>query len=106
VAEVGTWPTGVALNNATGGVSTSSTLAAGNYQFQYQLCDLNVPVNCAANTVDLDVENKLIVNAQAGIATLGVNSTPLKNVVNGQPPNQPDTINGVNAGCRPRRIAR
>jgi hypothetical protein len=98
VAEVGTWPTGVALNNATGGISTSSTLAAGDYQFQYQLCDLNVPVNCAINTVDLDVENKIVVNAQAGIATLGTNSTPLKNVVNGQPPNQPDTINGVN--CR------
>jgi hypothetical protein len=98
VAEVGTWPTGVALNNATGGISTASTLAAGNYQFQYQLCDLNVPVNCAANTVDLDVENKIVVNAQAGIATLGTNSTPLKNVVNGQPPNQPDTINGV--ACR------
>jgi hypothetical protein len=98
VAEVGTWPTGIALNNATGGVSTSSTLAAGNYQFQYQLCDLNVPVNCSAATVDLDVENKLIVNAQAATVTLGVNSTPLKNVVNGQPPNQPDTINGV--ACR------
>jgi hypothetical protein len=98
VTEVGTWPTGVALNNATGGISTSSTLAAGGYEFQYQLCDLNVPVNCAVNTIDLDVENKIIVNAQTGIATLGVNSTPLKNVVNGQPPNQPDSINGVN--CR------
>jgi hypothetical protein len=98
VVAVGTWPTGVALNNATGGISTSSTLAAGDYQFQYQLCDLNVPVNCAINLVDLDVEYKIIVNAQAGIATLGTNSTPLKNVVNGQPPNQPDTINGV--ACR------
>jgi hypothetical protein len=98
VAEVGTWPTGVALDNATGGIITSKTLAAGGYEFQYQLCDLNVPVNCAANTIDLDITNKLIVNAQAGIATLGKNSTPLKNVVNGQPPNQPDTINGVN--CR------
>jgi len=98
VAEVGTWPTGIALNNATGGVSTSSTLAAGSYQFQYQLCDLNVPVNCAVNTVDLDVENKLIVNAQTATVALGVNSTPLKNVVNGQPPNQPDTINGI--ACR------
>jgi hypothetical protein len=98
VAKVGTWPTGVNLNNATGGISTSRTLAAGGYEFQYQLCDLNVPANCAINTVDLDIETKLIVNAQAGIATLGKNSTPLKNVVNGQPPNQPDTINGVN--CR------
>jgi hypothetical protein len=98
VTEVGTWPTGVVLNNATGGIITSRTLAAGGYQFQYQLCDLNVPANCAANTIDLDVTNSLIVNAQAGIATLGTNSTPLKNVVNGQPPNQPDTINGVN--CR------
>jgi hypothetical protein len=98
VAEVGTWPTGVALNNATGGVSTASTLAAGNYQFQYQLCDLNVPVNCSVNFVDLDVENKLIVNAQTATVALGVNSTPLKNVVNGQPPNQPDTLNGV--ACR------
>ncbi len=98
VAKVGTWPTGVNLNNATGGISTAATLAAGGYEFQYQLCDLNVPANCAANTIDLDIETKLVVNAQAGIATLGTNSTPLKNVVNGQPPNQPDTINGVN--CR------
>ncbi len=98
VAKVGTWPPGVNLNNATGGISTAATLAAGGYEFQYQLCDLNVPANCAINSVDLDIETKLIVNAQAGIATLGKNSTPLKNVVNGQPPNQPDTINGVN--CR------
>jgi hypothetical protein len=98
VAKVGNWPTGVALDNATGGLYTSSTLAAGGYEFQYQLCDLNVPVNCAANTIDLDITNKIIVNAQAGIATFGKNSTPLKNVVNGQSPNQPDTINGVN--CR------
>jgi hypothetical protein len=98
VAEVGTWPTGVALDNASGGIYTSSTLAAGGYEFQYQLCDLNVPVNCAANTIDLDLTNMLIVNAQAGIATFGKNSTPLKNVVNGQAPNQPDSINGVN--CR------
>jgi hypothetical protein len=92
VAKVGTWPTGVNLNNATGGISTSSTLAAGGYEFQYQLCDLNVPANCAVNTVDLDIENKLIVNAQSGIATVGTNSTPIKNVLSG------DTINGVQ--CR------
>jgi hypothetical protein len=92
VVKVGTWPTGVNLNNATGGISTATTLAAGGYEFQYQLCDLNVPVNCAVGTVDLDVETKIIVNAQTGIATYSTNSTPIKNVVTG------DTINAVQ--CR------
>ncbi len=92
VAKVGTWPTGVNLNNATGGISTAATLAAGGYEFQYQLCDLNVPVNCAINTVNLDIENKLVVNAQSGIATFNTNSTSIRNVVSG------DTINGVQ--CR------
>jgi hypothetical protein len=86
------WPMGIVLNSGTGAVTASKAVAPGTYSLQYKLCDLNVPANCGASTLALDIETSLVVNAQSGTATLSVNSTPIKNVVSG------DTINGVQ--CR------
>jgi len=51
VAQSGAWPAGIALNTTTGAVTVASTAASGSYQFQYQLCDLNIPADCAVATI-------------------------------------------------------
>ena len=47
VAKVGSWPSGLSLIATNGQVYASATVPEGNYTLGYQLCDKNVPVNCA-----------------------------------------------------------
>jgi uncharacterized membrane protein len=50
IAQIGNWPTGIALDTLTGAVITANSVPAGTYQLQYQLCDKNTPANCGTAT--------------------------------------------------------
>jgi len=90
VAQVGSWPTGIALTPSTGAVSTKVAVPAGNYNVQYRLCDRNVPAVCANMTDTVKVITASI-NAvpESGSATVGVASRPIANVAAN------DTVNGA-----------
>ena len=91
ITKIGTWPTGISLNTTTGAVTTSSSLASGSYAFQYELCDLNVPANCAVATDEVTVTSSVIANPDSGVAVAGKASTPIPNVAIN------DFVNGVQA---------
>jgi hypothetical protein len=91
VTTVGTWPTGIALNSNTGAVSVTTAVAVGTYDFQYELCDLNVPADCAATTDEIIVTSSAVANPDIGTAVAGKASTPIKNVATN------DLVNGVQA---------
>jgi hypothetical protein len=92
VAQVGTWPTGIALTPSTGQISTTITVPAGQYSVQYQVCDKNVPPLCAAATDTVTVVQPVIVaNSDSGSATAGIAAKPINNVAAN------DTVNGVPA---------
>jgi hypothetical protein len=91
IGKVGTWPSGFGLNGTTGAVTTSSSVAPGVYDFSYNLCDLNVPANCASMEDEVTVTSSVIANPDTGSAVAGVASTPIHNVAGN------DTVNGVPA---------
>ncbi|RYD95772.1 MAG: hypothetical protein EOP54_15210, partial [Sphingobacteriales bacterium] len=47
VSQVGTWPTGIALNTTTGAITVAALTPRGAYNVTYQLCDKLTPANCA-----------------------------------------------------------
>jgi len=82
IAKVGTWPTGIGLNTATGAVSTTIAVTPGTYTFVYQLCDRNSPAQCADATDSVTVITASIVaNPASGTAVVGTASTPIASVV-------------------------
>ncbi|PRY28144.1 hypothetical protein CLV58_1301, partial [Spirosoma oryzae] len=90
VAQVGTYPTGISLNPATGSVSVAAGTAPGSYTLAYQLCDKLTPVTCTTAIVSLTVTASSVANPDAGTASAGTGGTPVANVaandvVNGQP---------------------
>jgi len=95
VAQVGTWPAGIALTPSTGAVSTTIAVPAGIYSIQYQLCDKNSPPDCPPTGLATDTVTVLAaaINpvAQSGNAVAGTASTPIANIVAG------DTVNGAPA---------
>jgi hypothetical protein len=92
VGKVGIWPTGIALNPSTGAITVAKTVASPyTYDFQYELCDLNVPANCATGDIEIDVTTSVVANPDTGTAVAGAASTPIRNVAAN------DTINGVQA---------
>lgn len=91
ITTVGTLPTGFALNGKTGAVTTSASVAPGVYDFSYELCDLNVPANCASAEDEVTVTATVIANRDIGKAIAGLASTAVVNVVGN------DTINGQKA---------
>jgi uncharacterized repeat protein (TIGR01451 family) len=91
VAQSGTWPTGIALNTATGSVTTTAALAPGTYSVAYQLCDRNTPPNCATITDTVTVKASIIPIADSGTATSGTPSTAIADVAAN------DTVNGAAA---------
>ncbi len=88
VAQVGTWPTGIALNGTTGAVSTTTAAAAGTFSLQYQLCDKNSPANCATATDTVTINDSIVIKPDPGTAVAGIPSTPIANVAAGA------TVNG------------
>jgi hypothetical protein len=92
VARVGAWPPGIALEPNTGAITVGkTTISPYTYDFQYQLCDLNVPANCATGDVEIVVTSAVVANPDAGTAVAGKASTPVKNVASN------DTVNGAQA---------
>lgn len=95
VTVQGTWPTGLALNAATGGIGTSATVAPGNYAVQYTLCDRNVPVNCATAVATVHLTASVVPATASGTVVAGAAATPIANVAaNG-------TVNGAPATLGP-----
>jgi hypothetical protein len=90
VAQSGTWPVGITLDPATGTVSTSASVQPGTYNFTYQLCDKNTPVNCAVIADQITVTPNIAPTNDAGSMVAGTASTPIANIaaldnVNGAP---------------------
>jgi hypothetical protein len=96
VAPAGVWPSGITLDSAADAVSTSAALAAGTYNFPYQLCDLAAPPHCATTTDTITVSAASIVAlADSGNADAGIASRPIANVAAN------DTVNGAPAVLGP-----
>ena len=92
VGKVGAWPAGINLNSSTGAITASKAVVSPyTYDFQYLLCDLNVPANCASGDVEIVVTSAVVANPDAGTAVAGRASTPVKNVASN------DTVNGIQA---------
>lgn len=88
VAQTGHWPSGIALK-ANGAVYTAAAVAPGVFHYQYQLCDKNVPSDCAISSVTVTVSAPSIVaNRDYGSGMAGVASTLVANVAAN------DTVNG------------
>jgi uncharacterized repeat protein (TIGR01451 family) len=90
VATVGTWPPGIALNPATGAISSTAAVGPGSYSLIYQLCDRSTPPNCGSATATVTITALIVPVAENGAATAGIASTPIANVaandrVNGAP---------------------
>lgn len=73
------WPAGITIG-ADGKINVSSTVAAGTYNLEYQICNKNNSEDCDVATVTVQV-NGLTANPDNGSATQGVASTPVANVV-------------------------
>ena len=91
VSQVGTWPAGIALNTATGGITTTTAVGPGVYSVQYQLCDKSTPPNCATTTDTVTVTASIVATPDTGTAVAGTASTPVVNVVSN------DAVNGAAA---------
>lgn len=91
IAPVGTWPVGIVLDPQTGAVSTSATVQPGTYVVAYQLCDTNTPANCATQTVTITVSSAIVPASDSGLATAGIPSIPILNIVAN------DRVNGTPA---------
>lgn len=84
------WPTGIALDPATGAVSVSKDVEPGIYNLKYQLCDKSSPVNCKEASITLTVSSDVAPVADTATVSAGVDSTAITNVasndvVNGKP---------------------
>lgn len=90
VAQVGTWPTGIVLNNSTGAVTTTTAVPAGNYSLAYRLCDKSVPATCNSTTDALTViASSIVPGADSGTAVAGIASRAIPDVTAN------DTVNGA-----------
>jgi uncharacterized repeat protein (TIGR01451 family) len=99
VAQSGTWPAGISLNTATGGVATSASVAPGTYSLQYQLCDRNTPVNCRLQTLTITVSAAIAPITENGTGVSGTASIPIANVRSN------DTVNGFAASSSNSTLA-
>ena len=92
VSTSGSWPAGIVLNTATGAVTTTIAVPAMQYPLTYNLCDRNLPQQCAQATDTLIVVAHSIVAApDSGSAIVGVATKVIANVAAN------DTVNGVPA---------
>ena len=91
VAQSGTWTTGIALNTATGAITTTAAVGPGSYSVAYQLCGKNTPANCVTTTDTVTVTASIVPMADSGTAVSGTASTLIANVTAN------DTVNGVAA---------
>ncbi|GAB3540812.1 hypothetical protein GCM10027577_05300 [Spirosoma fluminis] len=90
ISQIGTYPTGITLNPATGSVSVAVGTTPGSYTVGYQLCDRLTPATCATATVTITVTPTITAAPDAGTVSAGTGGTAVANVrandiVNGQP---------------------
>lgn len=90
VAQIGTWPNGIALDPSSGAVTTTAAVPPATYTFQYQLCDLNSPPDCASTTDVVTVTASIVAlpdagNADAGIVSRAIVNVAANDMVNGAP---------------------
>ncbi len=88
VAQSGTWAAGVALNTATGAITTTAAVPPGTYSLVYQLCDKSTPPNCATATDTVTVSASILPGSPSGTAVAGTASTPITDIASGS------TVNG------------
>lgn len=91
VAQSGIWPTGIALDTATGAINVAANTAPGTYNVTYQLCDKNSPANCNTVTDTITVAAAITPVADSGTVQGHVASTAIANVAAN------DTVNGATA---------
>lgn len=92
VLPSGQWNPLILLNSSTGSVRTNQGLAVGSYSIPYQLCDLNVPKNCAIGLGTVTViAASILANPVSGVAATGISSTPIANLVS----SGNDTVDGA-----------
>ncbi len=89
IAASGAYPTGIALDVASGAISTTTGAVPGVHAVQYQLCDKLTPAHCATATATVTVNAVIAPQADSGTAAAGTAGTPVANVaandsVNGQ----------------------
>ena len=91
ISASGSWPAGIVLNTASGAVTTTIAVPANQYSLTYNLCDRNVPAQCAPATDTLNVIASSIVaapdsgSAVAGVATKVIANVAANDTVNGAP---------------------
>ncbi|GAB3491443.1 hypothetical protein GCM10027341_04400 [Spirosoma knui] len=90
ISQIGTYPTGITLDPATGIVNVAVGTTPGSYTVGYQLCDRLTPATCATATVTITVTPTITAAPDAGTASAGTGGTAVANVrtndiVNGLP---------------------
>jgi hypothetical protein len=91
ITAVGTWPTGITLNTATGAVSVTAGTTAGNYTPQYRICSQAAPTICSTATVTVPVFAINAVNDNGATINSVIGGTSIANVLVN------DTLNGAAA---------
>jgi uncharacterized repeat protein (TIGR01451 family) len=93
LATGATVPAGLMFDTATGAVSVAAGTPAGNYSFDYQLCDIANPAACDIGTINVEVLAAPLVATDDSVT--GINGTAGGvNVVNAF---AGDTLNGSSA---------
>jgi hypothetical protein len=91
IAQGATWSAGIVRDPASGTVSTTASVPSGVYDLPYQLCDLNVPPDCALTTDTVTLTASIVAVPDSGSADAGIASKPIVNVAAN------DTVNGAQA---------
>jgi large repetitive protein len=95
VATGSSLPAGISFDLASGNVSVAAGTAAGNYSFDYQLCEQTNPVNCQTATIFVEVRFGANTIVATNDSVSGVNgASGASDVVNAF---TGDTVNGVAA---------
>jgi gliding motility-associated-like protein len=99
ISQVGTWPSGITLDPATGAVDVAVGTPAGVYSLEYQICQTSNPTNCTTAFVNFEVISTSI-NAEDD----NLSSNPVNGFTGGvagniftDNGNGPDDVNGVSA---------
>ncbi|WP_461084716.1 Ig-like domain-containing protein [Spirosoma flavus] len=91
LTTIGTYPSGISLNTATGSVSIAQGTAPGSYTIAYQICDRLTTPTCATTSVTITVTPSVVANPDAGTISSGTGGTAVANVATN------DVVNGVPA---------
>jgi hypothetical protein len=80
VAQVGTYPAGVALDPTTGSLTVAQGTTPGSYTVAYQLCDKLTTTTCSTAIVSFVVTASEVANPDAGTISSATGGTAIANV--------------------------